>query len=110
MKPDIKDRWTWALRSGEYRQGTRFLHRKDGTMCCLGVLCDLYAKENSEKWEDNETVYDLLGKTKALPIEVQQWAGLNNGNPRVTSHNSLTELNDDGASFEVIADIIEKEL
>ena len=110
MKTDIKDRWILALRSGEYKQGRGFLYRNDGTMCCLGVLCDLYVKENNKKWEGNNMFYDLLGKTKSLPNEVQQWADLNDGNPTVSSHNSLAELNDDGASFEVIADIIEKEL
>ena len=41
MNSVIKKKWINALRSGEYRQGQEFLKSKDGTYCCLGVLCKI---------------------------------------------------------------------
>ena len=44
MKPEIKERWLIALRSGNYQQGKGQL--KDGDRyCCLGVLCDIVKDE-----------------------------------------------------------------
>lgn len=57
MKKEWKDKWVAALRSGEYNQGVGALKSKvvDDiyTYCCLGVLCDLVAKEQPERfrWE-----------------------------------------------------------
>lgn len=33
-----------ALRSGVYQQTKDYLHRADGTMCCLGVACAISKK------------------------------------------------------------------
>ena len=51
MKPEIKDLWVKALRSGDYKQTQGILQRtergRDGEavgFCCLGVLCDLAVK------------------------------------------------------------------
>lgn len=41
LKPEIKQKWIKALRSGEYQQTKGRLKRDDG-FCCLGVLCDVY--------------------------------------------------------------------
>lgn len=40
MKREIRDRWTAALRSGEYEQGVGSFE-EDGKHCALGVLCDV---------------------------------------------------------------------
>jgi len=56
-----------ALRSGKYEQANGQLQRSD-KFCCLGVLCDLYAKEIGERPYDDEQ--------GDLPGEVCQWAGL----------------------------------
>ncbi len=37
MDNEIKSKWTHALRSGVYKQGSGKLYN-DGTHCCLGVL------------------------------------------------------------------------
>ena len=50
MNTEIKQKWVNALRSGEYEQGSEKLYSGRG-YCCLGVLCDLYSKENGLKWE-----------------------------------------------------------
>ena len=54
MKREIRDRWTAALRSGEYEQGAgRF--EDEGRYCCLGVLCDVMGQPLRDEDEtDNE--------------------------------------------------------
>lgn len=45
MKRELRDRWTAALRSGEYAQGAGRLKAVDdkgvAVFCCLGVLCEI---------------------------------------------------------------------
>lgn len=122
MNPEIKAKWLEALRSGEYKQGTGSLCtiQEDGTSwyCCLGVLCDLAAKEGVvEIGLAGREIY--YGESDSyLPDRVQRWAGIHDGirpdahNPRIgPASASLSELNDDQeASFEEIARIIEERL
>jgi hypothetical protein len=132
MNPEIKKKWVKALRSRDYQQGTRALHvKRDGTetFCCLGVLCDLAAKEGVAEPSPVSTVAGvttvMYDKQSAfLPRSVQEWSEIpsNNGylsdEPDVVvegedgvgsiSFNSLVGLNDEGATFAQIADIIEK--
>ena len=58
MNPEVKKKWTSALRNGEYTQARNAL-TTDGSFCCLGVLCDLYIKENPTKahWENNIFIF-----------------------------------------------------
>jgi len=84
MNKRIKKLWIEAL--GEYEQGFGQL-RKGNKFCCLGVLCDLHAKELGRNWETagvdgiNEDSY--LDHTLALPPMVFAWAGLDNDNPLI---------------------------
>lgn len=109
MKADIKEKWVSALRSDEYVQGIGQLHAC-GNFCCLGVLCDLHAKETGGKWDTG--LY--LGEVCFLPIAVVDWAGLDLVCPAVTfEHNegvTLATLNDNGKTFKEIADIIDSQL
>lgn len=44
----LKEKWVTALRSGEYKQGMGMLHAVENgsdKFCCLGVLCDVYNKQ-----------------------------------------------------------------
>ena len=61
MNKDIKQKWVKALRSGEYKQGSRFLHYED-KFCCLGVLCDLMNISGPYAYRD---IYELITKEKA---------------------------------------------
>lgn len=117
----IKDKWVAALRSGEYKQGQNKLVNADGSFCCLGVLCELAHKEgivnNKEVIVDEETPLNpgtYYDKAWAyLPLSVQDWAGMRSSagsffeetNPR---ERHLSHINDSGASFEDIANTIEK--
>jgi hypothetical protein len=97
--------WVKALRSGDYTQGIERLQTDDGDYCCLGVACKVYAKANNIKLaiDREEDLSDGF-------IEVQKWFGLQSGNGSFPSNNtqdSLTKLNDQGKTFEEIADFIE---
>lgn len=113
MKPEIKQRWIEALRSGEYKQGTTYL-RQDNSYCCLGVLCDLYNKDHYETcWEPVTKgcdVYAIDGSGCVLPSAVEQWSGLLHceGKYGEAPEHRLTVLNDDGLSFQEISNIIEE--
>lgn len=110
-------KWVEALRSGDYEQTTGVLRKASNQRCCLGVACDLYAKETGE----GEWVY-RIGHTyfvtkrdqsySLLPNDVRNWLGLFTSKGRfIDEHEffSLTDLNDAGASFIKIANTIESE-
>ena len=102
--------------------------------CCLGVACDLYLNEVGDLdrsmpsgtiGSDTTVTYD--DESSYLPLKVSNWLGLcspdgrfgsepqsldNIFNPEHTllqEANSLSELNDNGASFSEIASVIEAE-
>jgi hypothetical protein len=118
MKEDIKAKWLSALRrkNSKYKQ-THAVLRDFSGYCCLGVLCDLYAKETGAKWEERSDLdaFDMLDNGWVLPVEVQKWAGLlsRSGGEVIVDGKSVTlsEVNDDlKLSFLQIADIIEEQL
>lgn len=122
MNSEIKAKWINALRvDPQYIQdpnGGR-LKTKNG-YCCLGVLCDLYVKEKGIEWTNvDDDKFSLDGMNDFLPPSVLEWAGMNNSNPGVEvtddedGHNydkTLAEMNDDGFSFDTLADLIEAQL
>lgn len=120
MNRQIKDKWISALRSGEYNQDSDggYLKTCDG-YCCLGVLCDLYVKETGKEWERvEETGYSKLGGMyDFLPEEVITWAEMENPNPLVhysdedvNHEGTITDLNDSGVPFDVLASLIEEQV
>lgn len=117
MKPEIKQLWVDALRSGKYKQGTGQLLEVTGVYtvhCCLGVLCDIASAGGVISTSRNEfgTKYDKEHYT--LPAKVVEWAGLDNNDPTVTWEHyqrTLSQINDSGeANFNDIADLIESQL
>lgn len=135
MIPEIKERWVKELRSGNWPQGRQTLNNDDG-YCCLGVLCEIALQDDvvSKGKIDNIAYYGKhgTGSSYLLPTQVQIWGSVDenpvfyikrsdlpvslqdddfgptdmNGNLRV----SLAGMNDAGASFDEIADVIEKYL
>lgn len=120
MRQDIKDQWVAALRSGDYKQGRGALHDTvSDEYCCLGVLCDLAVKAGVT----TRTVESHLGldqklrswfdeQSSVLPRRVKLWAGLI-GVPDVFTggeKRGLASINDRGAPFGYIADLIEEQL
>lgn len=118
MKKEVKQKWTAALRSGEYQQGRKVLRTAEGQFCCLGVLCDLYSKEIGTEWKFEEGEWKFLGKAGLLPVAVARWAGLTTYDPAVTYHDNngepkqyyLSALNDTGKEFPILSNIIEAQL
>ena len=119
MKSEIKKQWVEALRSGRYWQGNTLLrHRRH--FCCLGVLCDLAVKARLDvtvEKHGDEFLYD--GEVFELPMSVSQWAGLDDQSPDIGAFDldsgqykttSLARINDNGATFKQIADLIEEQL
>lgn len=97
-----------ALRSGKYEQTRRVL-KQNNAYCCLGVACDVY---NTTLWKEDNT---FLGNAYRLPNEVrdgldwEDYAGSLHITLNLTrSYCHLTHLNDKGASFSTIANVIEK--
>lgn len=124
MKPEIKEMWVNALRSGDYPQNHDGKLRNENGYCCLGVLCDLYAKENNKEWGDYRILgdgYDFEDYFDFPPQSVIEWAGLSNKNPAVevvydeedepfSDNEPLASLNDKGMPFDEIANLISSQL
>ncbi len=118
MNPEVKQKWIAALRSNKYPQGKTAL-KSNGEFCCLGVLCDLHAQETGAEWEHeileeegHKEMGYYLGSRDYCPPKVVKWAGLQDSDPKIKSKVDprLSFLNDNGATFEEIADLIEAEL
>lgn len=115
MNQRIKKLWIDALRSDGYAQGSGRLRVGDA-YCCLGVLCDLHARETGNQWEDGSTDLEddmcvYLGSDCVLPGAVSAWAELDSTNGALhDGSSSLAYYNDMGNDFHFIADQIEKYL
>jgi len=98
MNQRIKQLWLKLLKTSE--KATGFLKRKDGSMCCMGVLCELYAKEVKEEkpwYKTNPLAFKFLGKSANLaPKRVLDWAGLT-----ILDQYTLTDLNDGNPGYPI---------
>jgi hypothetical protein len=105
MKRDLYNRWTKALRSGEYEQCKgRMRDSVNGGHCCLGVLLDL---KDPHAWSDHD-YWNTIGPDGMIKTD-----GLDGLTPvkrdgfYVDIGRQLARLNDDGLSFPEIADVID---
>lgn len=130
MNPEVKQKWIDALRSGNYEQGSEKLRTVTG-YCCLGVLCDLYSKEQGAEWEfrglDENThqttdYWYFEDQSEFLPESVKEWAGLPVVNPSVRVdvtdnddeddwfyNDEIANLNDSGYTFNELSNVIEQQ-
>lgn len=122
MDPELKARWIAALRSGDYTRGVGGLGHADGAAqkryCCLGVLCDVekecLAAAGVEVWWESNTLHvgGFAGISYPSPLACQV-LGLSNAFWHLTivtqdgTNPSLDHLNDNGFTFDQIADIID---
>ena len=113
--------WIAALRSGEYSQTTGVL-RNDVTntrpvgYCCLGVACDISGVGSWDESKDDRgnpaVAYD--NETFELPYIVIEWLGIDDDETIMTDGveedwvQAVIGMNDGGASFAEIADILEE--
>lgn len=129
MKEHVKDLWVAALLSGEYKQTQSVLHDGDG-YCCLGVLCRVLGKQfviDHAPTKHERDVYLCEDSNVLLPRSVQDEAGMKSDsgvlpasavadlnvneedvNEEEVNWWSLADLNDRGAAFDEIADVISK--
>jgi hypothetical protein len=112
MKRELKAKWLAALRSGEYKQGKSAL--KDGfgdenKYCCLGVLCEVagvpYDKTHRAFAFDSE--YGGVVYRTGYPDGGWSFA---NGLGNAFAHDCANMNDEQGLTFNEIADFIEKEL
>lgn len=119
MNKEIKEKWIQALESGEYKKGTERLKTPEG-YCCLGVLCDIYAKETElGSWSGNNFKVNTnhFNHIAVLPQDVLKWAGLRFNNPLIDHSNeyikSIAEVNDHespSGTFKEVIEIIKEQL
>lgn len=108
MNAELKAKWVEALRSGKYKQGRGTLRRKNGTFCCLGVLCDV---ESPDGWMAEPLIGNYIERVDGcgpgyLPVRIAEAAAL-----MTKDQEYLVVLNDsDRASFSEIANYIEANL
>ena len=97
MDKELKAKWVAALRSGKYKQGQGRLRSVDDTFCCLGVLADVEGKT----WELIQQVYVVDG---------ERWAVYGSYHLPTDAVGRLAHMNDEGSTFEELADYIEENL
>ncbi len=111
---DNAKKWVEALRSGEFSQTQNTL-RDQNVYCCLGVGAELAVREGiiPPSTVDEIGVHCYDGDRGILTSTVWSWLGLLSPTGRYDSEEEdptqLSQLNDLGASFETIADLIESE-
>lgn len=120
-------RWIEDLRSGKHKQAKGRL-RDGNSFCCLGRACDVFKDEVNGSWDDN--VFTLGYNPLSLPLEVANLLGIESKSPKLvnlslpkikklnkklnkqlgSNYLFLADLNDHGATFSEIADVIEEQL
>ena len=105
MKKSYALKWIKALRSGKFKQTTGHL-KDDLGHCCLGVLCTLTPYKNNYTKMGSNLDSSLINET--LPQAVMKETGIHDSVGGLPNGVCLSKLNDDGQSFEEIADIIER--
>lgn len=106
MNADVKTRWLEALRSGRYYQHEGGLYWNN-MYCCLGVLAKVEGVLRDDGCaatvDCQEPAED--GKCGMLSRAFADRVGLS-----PEEQKTLANLNDDGQSFDLIADYIEAKL
>ena len=126
----LKQKWIAALRSGEYPQTRRTLHNGDG-YCCLGVLCEVAGLERQKISAGRYGYVDTDGleiRYAELPPTFAKQNALRSQGTLLSSkqisrslgeerahalssrgggEESIVWLNDSGATFGEIAQLIE---
>lgn len=122
---DIQKKWVEALRSGEYRQGEGYLQDHEGKFCCLGVACEIFSLEyhHSDSFLPSEAIPRLKLRDEAgdifssLAVEELEKYLVTEEDKRIYrnacedgyAYTDLAQINDNGYSFKMIANIIENE-
>jgi len=72
--------------------------RDEQGRCCLGVACDVYARETGDNcWEEDCGYYKFDGESDTLPEVVRKWYGFDKNDPELNHDGELkpaSSLND----------------
>lgn len=109
MKNELKKRWISALRSGKYKQTSEYLCDDRG-WCCLGVLCDLVDSSRWSEVDEDEHTYARSYRFDYNTIEREfpDYDWLNDIGLDLNIARYLAASNDEGESFNTLADFIEE--
>lgn len=108
MNAELKQKWIQALRSGSYEQGREYLRTElksgENRFCCLGVLGHMIDPTRWKKRHElrHETIFVFVALDESSLFLGEEIAGLD-----LPTQERLSEMNDDGRSFDEIADWIE---
>lgn len=126
MKPEIKELWLAALRSGEYTHARRYLKTRDADgliyHCVLGVLCDIHSKQTDTSWDTAQDYFcsdgtfriSYQGMRSSLSDALCEWAGVQDGLVHFHTDDGtstrLAVLNDNSGSYKESIEAIERYL
>lgn len=101
-------KWIKALRSGKYKQGTGCLCRAAPVKeyCCLGVACKVAKIRAIDNGRDQKVIHFEANGNKSMTSIRTLIPGLIDP----LQESTLANMNDNGASFDQIADYIEKHI
>ena len=105
-----RKKWVKALRSKKYIQGEGELLNEHGHYCCLGVLSVIIGMKpitRSNRLTYFGKDYQIAPPSACMAVGLMDQHGTYDDTNN--SANCLTNDNDDGKTFEQIADIIESE-
>lgn len=123
MKPEIKQKWIDALRSGKYNQCHGGLSRtSNGALlyCAIGVLVEVFRLETGVgRWSQYDGDLNNQDRTfispdgrggqdarrGSAPPALYLWTGVENA--MRTVFQLVSKMNDEGASFSEIANFLE---
>ncbi len=117
LLPEIKEEWLRRLRSGDYTQATRTLRAEsvvggDVAYCCFGVLGEILCERGvTQRKTDRDGTSYLTGQAGEVQntamLTANAWQFVVTPQSRTQIPIALAELNDSGATFDQIADVIE---
>ena len=117
MKKDKAMQLVEVLRLGTYKQGQNTLVDENDCFCVMGVVCN-ESETDLEWWQEFDGEWLIGRDSYQLPKKIQKEYGFHSpagsrvdGNELVIGgqgYESLMDANDNGVSFEDLADYIEK--
>jgi hypothetical protein len=95
------------LRNGEFTQISCSLRDFENGRCCLGVACEVYKEEIGGEWDEHCRFFanDKDYCDAILPQSVKEWLDFDQkAGPSIYGYMHSASANDNGVSFNIIAD------
>ena len=113
MKPELKKIWIEAMKSGEYKQASGGLccvrPQGDVGFCCLGVAYDVLSDGDWSSRNVDGKAWGIQDESGYISYGMPEAKVLNEWGLSITDAKTLAKLNDEGWTFEQIADEIERD-